>query len=362
MMEVRVAKRIAPRPNSAGFSLEVEFSARPGITALFGPTTAGKTLTLDVIAGFARPDAGRILLEDRILFDAASRVNLPPRLRNCGYVLRDDALFPHMTVRQNLIFAAQQQPRLERHRRVNELLDRFHLTDVAARRPQEMPRGQKQCCAIARALGSSPRVLLLDEPARGLDAVWRSELYRLLREIRADCQIPILLVTQDLEECCQLADEMLILQKGRLVQSGPPRQILEQPAGVDIARLLGISNLFQAEIMALDPGRNTSRVRFGDQELTGPYFPGHLLGDRVWLCARAEDLRVMQHNGTRPEPNQLSANLLRVSEKSRAVRLEFSGDISVELPYQEFEQLKDNKDWLVEFPPAALRVLREVPR
>jgi molybdate transport system ATP-binding protein len=357
MMEVRVAKRIASRLDSAAFSLDVEFQAPPGITALFGPTIAGKTLTLDVIAGFARPDAGRILLDDRILFDAASRVDLPPRLRNCGYVLRRDALFPNMTVRQNLIFAAQQQPGLERHRRVNEMIERFHLTDVAARRPQEMSRGQKQSCAIARALSSSPRVLLLDEPASGLDAAWRSELYRMLREIRADFEIPVLLVSQDLEECCQLGDEMLILQEGRILQSGRPRQILEQPAGVDVARLLGISNLFQAEITALDPGRNTSRVRFGDKELTGPYFPGHLRGDRVWLCVRAEDLRVVRHDGARPEANQLAASLLRVSEKSRSVRLEFSNDISVELSRQEFERVKDNKEWLVEFPAGALRVV-----
>jgi molybdate transport system ATP-binding protein len=356
MMEVRVTKRITGQRESPGFSLEIEFPARPGITALFGPAVAGKTLTLDLIAGFCRPDAGRILLDDRILFDAASRVNLPPRLRNCGYICRNDALFPHMTVRQNLVFAARQQPRLERHRRVNDILERFRLTDVAALPPQELSQGQKQCCAMARALSSSPRTLLLDEPARGLDASWRGELYRLMHEVRAEFQIPILLATQDLEECCQLADEMLVLQEGRLVQSGRPRQILEQPASVAVARLLGISNLFPVEILALDPGRNTSRVRFGGQELAGPYFPGHLRGDRVWLCVRAEDLRVMR-NGLRPEPNQLPATLLRVSEKVRAVRLEFSGDISVELPQDEFERLKDNKDWLVEFPPTALRVL-----
>jgi molybdate transport system ATP-binding protein len=357
MMEVRVAKRIGPREDLAAFDLKVEFDARPGITTLFGTAGAGKTLTLDVIAGFARPDAGRILLDDRILFDAAARVNLPPRLRNCGYVLPDDALFPHMTVRQNLVFAAQQQPRLERHRRVNELLERFHLTDVAALRPHEMARGQRQRCALARALSCSPRALLLDEPAYGLDAASSSELYRLLREVRNDLQIPIVLASRDLDECFQIGEEMLVLQEGRIVQSGRPRQILEQPASVEVARLLGISNLFQAEITALDPGRNTSRVRFRDQELTGPYFPGHLRGDRVWVCVRAEDLRALQHNGARPEGNQLPASLLRVSEKARSVRLEFSGDIAVELPHQEFERLKDNKDWLVEFPPTALRVL-----
>jgi molybdate transport system ATP-binding protein len=357
MIAARIAKHFPPRTDAAGFTLDIEFQARAGVTALFGASGAGKTLTLDAIAGFTRPDAGRILLDDKILFDAASHVNLRPQQRNCGYVFQNYALFPHMTLRQNLVFAADRQPRLERHRRVNEMLERFHLTDVSGRRPHEISGGQKQRCSIARALIGSPRLLLLDEPARGLDAPLRAELYSLLREIQVDFQIPILLVTHDLDECFELAEEMLILRDGRIVQSGAPRKILEQPANVEVARLVGIANLFEAEITALDPGRNTSRLRFQDREVTGTYFPGHLLGDRVWLCVRAEELRVTGHNGARPEPNQVPAKLLRVSEKPQSVRLEFSGDIAVELPRQEFERQKDNKDWLVEFPPDALRVL-----
>jgi len=357
MIEARIAKRFPAGPESAGFSLEIEFQARAGVTALFGPSGAGKTLTLDSIAGFSRPDAGRILLDDQILFDAAAHVNLRPQHRTCGYVFQKYALFPHMTLRQNLVFAADRQPRLERHRRVNEMLERFHLADVSGRRPHEVSGGQKQRCSIARALIGSPRLLLLDEPAQGLDAPLRAELYSLLREIRADFQIPILLVTHDLDECFELAEEMLIIRDGRIVQSGAPRRILEQPANVEVARLLGIPNLFEAEITALDPGRNTSRLRFQNYELTGTYFPGRLLGDRVWLCVRAEDLRVAPHNGSKPEVNQVPAKLMRVAEKPQSVRLEFSGDISVEMSRQEFGRQKDNKEWLVEFPPAALRVL-----
>jgi molybdate transport system ATP-binding protein len=357
MMQVRIARRFPPQPDSAAFSLEIEFQARAGVTALFGASGAGKTVTLDCIAGFTRPDEGRILLDDQILFDAVSHVNLRPQQRNCGYVFQNYALFPHMTLRQNLAFAAERRPRLERHRRVTEMLERFHLADVSGRRPHEVSGGQKQRCSIARALIGSPRLLLLDEPARGLDALLRAELYSLLRQIRTDFQIPVLLVTHDLEECFELAEEMLIIRDGRIVQSGPPRKILEQPASVEVARLLGIANLFEAEITALDPGRNTSRLRFQDREITGTYYPGHLLGDRVWLCARAEELRVARHNGSRPELNQLPAKLLLVSEKPQSVRLEFSGDISVELPRQEFERQKDNKDWLIEFPPGSLKVL-----
>jgi molybdate transport system ATP-binding protein len=359
MMEARLAKRFAPGPDSFEFLLDFEFQARPGITALFGPAGTGKTLTLDAISGFLQPDVGRILLDDRILFDAASGVNLPPRQRNCGYILQNDALFPHMTVRQNLVFAADRLPRLERHRRVKDMLDRFQLSEVSARRPHELSAAVKQRCSLARALMGPPRLLLLDDPARRLDPPSRAELYRLLQEIRAEFQIPVILATFDLDACVSLADQMLILRDGRIAQKGRPREILDRPTSIEVARLLGISNIFQAEIMALDPGRNTSRLRFHDQELIGTYLPGHLLGDRVWVCVRAEDLRVTQQNGARPESNQIAAKLLRIAKKTQSVRLEFSGDISVELPWSEFERQKDgdNEEWLVEFPPAALRVL-----
>ena len=357
MIEARITKRFPPGPDSAAFSLEIDFQGGPGITVLFGPSGAGKTLALDCIAGFTRPEQGRILLDDQILFDAASGVNLRPQQRNCGYVFQNYALFPHMTLRQNLVFAAERHPRLERHRRVTEMLDRFHLSEVSGRRPHEVSGGQKQRCSIARALIGSPRLLLLDEPARGLDAPLRIELYALLRKVRSEYAVPILLVTHDLEECFELAEQMLIIREGHVVQSGSPRKILEQPASAEVARLLGISNLFEAEIAGLDPGCNTSRLRLNDYELVGTYFPGRMLGDRVWICARAEELSAAVHNGSKPGMNQIPAKLLRVSEKPQSVRLEFSGEISVEMSRQEFERQKDNKEWLVEFPPAALRAL-----
>src|SRR5206468_6108427 len=132
------------------------------ITVLYGPSGSGKTLTLDSIAGFLAPDAGRIMLGNRILFDAEARVNLRPQGRTCGYVFQNYALFPHMTVRQNLVFAAHGLPRLERHRRIGELLDRFKLTDLAGRYPRELSGGQKQRASIARALIAEPAALLLD--------------------------------------------------------------------------------------------------------------------------------------------------------------------------------------------------------
>jgi molybdate transport system ATP-binding protein len=357
MIHARIGKKFPPGGESPGFGLEIEFQAAAGVTVLFGPSGSGKTLTLESIAGFVTPDAGRIMLDDKILFDAAAGVNVPPRRRHCGYVFQNYALFPHMTLRQNLLFGAERWPRLERHRRVNEMLERFHLAEAAGRRPHELSGGEQQRCSIARVLVREPKLLLLDEPARGLDKPLRAELYALLRQVRAEFNIPILLVTHDIDECFELGDTMLVLRQGRLVQSGPPRKVADQPAGVEVARLLGIANIFPAEILSLDPGRNTSRLRLEEFELATPYLPGHLRGDRVWVCARAGDLRVAASDGSKPGVNQVPARLARVADTPYGVRLEFSGGIRVDVSRDEYERSKDNKEWLVEFPPQLLRVV-----
>jgi len=313
-------------------------------------------LTLDCIAGFERPDEGRVLLDDDILFDGAAGVHLPPRSRRCGYVFQNYALFPHLTLRKNLEFAAERLPRLERHRKVTEMLDKFHLTEMAGRRPYQLSGGQKQRCSIARALIGAPRVLLLDEPARGLDAPLRTELYSVLRRVRSEFSIPVLLVTHDFDECLALGDEMIVLRAGKVVQTGTPQKIMEQPASVEIARLLGVFNLLPAEIRALDPARNSSQVRLGEFDLTGPYFPSCLIGDRVWLCVRPDMLSVAPRNG-RPGTNQIPLALLRKIERPDRLRLEFEGDIAVELDRSEFEQYRDVKEFVVEFPPSGLRIL-----
>lgn len=356
MIQARIRKQYAPGPESAGFSLDLDFQASRGFTVLFGPSGAGKTLTLDSIAGFVRPDEGRILLDDQILFDGESSVHVPPQARHCGYVFQNYALFPHMTLRQNLEFAADRIARLERHRKVKEMLDQFHLADVSGRRPYELSGGQKQRCSIARALIGAPRLLLLDEPARGLDATLRMELYAVLRQVRDDFDLPVLLVTHDFEECLELGDEMIVLRDGRVVQAGPPSKIAEQPANVDVAKLLGLFNLLPVEIKGLDPGRNVSRLGFQNFELTGPYFPGRLIGDRVWLCVRPDSLSAAPRDG-RLGMNRLPATLLRKIEKPDRTRLEFAGDIAVELERSKCETYGNVKDWVIEFPQLGLRVL-----
>jgi molybdate transport system ATP-binding protein len=357
MIEARIRKEYPRAKGSAAFSLDIEFQADTGVSVLFGPSGAGKTLTLDAIAGFLRPDAGRILLDDMLLFDGASGVCLSPQSRHCGYVFQNYALFPHMTLRDNLAFAAERLPRLERHRKVQEMIARFQLEEVATRAPHELSGGQRQRGSIARALLAAPRLLLLDEPARGLDAPLRADLYNVIREVRKAFQIPVVLVTHDLEECFALGDEMHVLREGRIVQSGTPESVVERPATLEVARLLGLYDLFEAEVRMLDPASNTSRLRFGEFELSAPYLPGKFKGDHVWVYVLPERVKAVPRDGRRAGANQIPATVERMIDRPHGIRLEFSNGLRAEVGREAFAGWGGTREWLIEYPAGELRAL-----
>lgn len=351
MIAAEISKRFPPGLESAGFDLEIAFEAEPGVTAFYGPSGSGKTLTLDALAGFVAPDRGRLELDGRILFDAESRVNVPPRDRGCGYVFQNYALFPHMTLRGNLEFAAHALPRLERHRRIAELLERFKLADLAGRYPRELSGGQKQRASIARALIAQPKMLLLDEPGRGLDAELRADFYSLVRETAARLEIPMLLVTHDLDECFALASKVLLFDSGRIVHRAPPLDLLRNPGTAAVARMLGDFNLFEAEVLALDPGRGTSRLRMLGVDFAGPNLRGCFKGDRVTLCARTEELRLASN----PGENRIRAMLRRSTDRPQAIRADFGDGLLVDVP-RDVWAAKPDAVW-VEIPAEALRQL-----
>jgi ABC-type Fe3+/spermidine/putrescine transport system ATPase subunit len=288
-----------------------------------------------------RPDSGRILRDDVLLFDAEARVHVPPRRRACGYLPQRDALFPQMTVRQNLAFAAT-GARLERHRRNAEMIEKFQLADAAAHRPAELDSAQRARAAIARALLAAPKLLLVDEP---------DFAEALFFQMRAEFKGPVLLATRSLERCAAMADQMLVLDRGRILRRGSPREVIDQPESIAVARLLGIPNLFECTIAGLDPGRKSSRLEFPGFQIAAPYLPGHFRGDRLWIAIRPERVRV--HSGE----HTVAARLLRVSYRPEWVRLEFEGGLVADIPPEEYARQKDNKEWRVELPADALRVL-----
>lgn len=357
-LEVEIKKSYPGGPGSAAFNLSVAFSAGDGIIVLFGPSGSGKTLTLESIAGFVRPDEGRVRLNGETVFDSAAGIDLPARSRRCGYVFQKDALFPHMTVRENLQFAAAALPPEETERRIQEALSRFGLLDLAARFPHEISGGERQRCSIARTLVGRPRFLLLDEPARGLDIGLRQQLYGILRQVRTEYRLPLLLVTHDLEEAFELGDRMLVCQEGRIVQDGPPREVYERPVSATVARLLGIPNLFEGQIIELDSAENVTRLRAAGFELTAEFMAGYQPGDRIGCCIRPEQVLATPRNGA-PGPGQRVLPLVRAVEMSDQVRLEFPGAVCAQVPRVAYEPTREAREWVIEFPAGAVWVFPE---
>lgn len=233
MLQVQVELHVG------AFDLDVSFEASGGITALFGPSGAGKTLTLRSIAGLVTPRAGRITLADRVVFATADGVDLPPQARGFGFVFQHYALFPHLTVEQNVGFGLHRLERADRAERVHRLLELVALEGLEQRRPAQLSGGQQQRVALARALATEPKLLLLDEPFAAVDLRVRRRLREELRRIHQMTGTPMLLVTHDLHEVKQLSDSLVLVEHGRVLASGPTASVLDQPQDSELMELLG---------------------------------------------------------------------------------------------------------------------------
>jgi molybdate transport system ATP-binding protein len=246
---VRIRKRLR---NGSGpdFTLDTDFSVPAGFTILFGASGAGKTTLLDCIAGLQHPDGGRIAIGETVLFDSISGVNVPPNRRAAGYLLQSLALFPHMTVKQNVDYGLTHLERAEREHRRREILASFRISELAGRRPSEVSGGERQRAALARALVTRPRLLLLDEPLTALDAATKGKIVDDLRAWIRRHRIPILYVTHNRDEVFALGENVLVLEAGRVLAQGLPQDVLSRPRTESIAQLAGFENIFDCEVSA----------------------------------------------------------------------------------------------------------------
>ena len=243
------------------FVLEAEFRAAPGFTILFGPSGAGKTTVLDCVAGLTRPDSGRITIGDHILFDAAQHFSLSVAKRRVGYVFQSLALFPHLTVEQNLQFGLMHLPQAKRRERASAILHAFRIADLARRYPREISGGESQRVALARSLVINPAVLLLDEPLAALDAATKSKIIDDLRQWNQAHRIPILYVTHSREEVFALGERVIVLNAGRIAAQGTPHEVIEAPRQETVAQLVGFENIFDAVVEAVHSERGTMVCR-----------------------------------------------------------------------------------------------------
>jgi molybdate transport system ATP-binding protein len=232
------------------FHLRPQFEAEDEMVVLLGPSGSGKSLTLRALAGLLTPDVGRIELPSGPVFDSDASVNLPPQSRSVGYVVQDLALFPHLSVAENLAFALDGWPKQAQRARVQELVEMLGLQGMEGRLPRETSGGQQQRVALGRALAANPRVLLLDEPFSALDAPIRNALRREVTRLRRQLGLLALFVTHDLQEAYALADRVAIYDDGAVLQCGPRAEVFRNPASVRVAQLLEARNIFEGHVVS----------------------------------------------------------------------------------------------------------------
>jgi len=272
--------------------------------SLLGPSGCGKTTTLRLIAGFEQPSMGRIML------DGADMAGVAPHKRNVNTVFQSYALFPFLSVYDNVAFGLRYQklPKREAATRVHEALDLVELGSFAKRRPSTLSGGQQQRAALARALVLGPAVLLLDEPLGALDAKLRRSLKVELKKLQERVGITFLYVTHDQEEALTMSDRLAVMNSGRIVQIGDPRQVYEEPADTYVADFLGVSNLMEVDVVERGPGTAYS-IRIGESALDVERGDVDSLGS-AHAVIRPERVRIEEHSTA--GPNRVPAMVERL--------------------------------------------------
>jgi ABC-type sulfate/molybdate transport systems, ATPase component len=225
-----------------GFKLQVSLSGEQEIIGVLGASGSGKSMLLNSVAGLIKPDKGNIAFDDVTFFDSERKINIPPRERKTGYLFQNYAMFPHLTVAENIAFGLGKLSREEQNKIVSELLERFHLADMGKRYPSQISGGQQQRVALARALAVNPRILLLDEPFSALDAHLKTHMLKEMLESLKKFSGTTLFVTHNMAEAYHLCDRIIVLNNGKVETMGPKEDVFFRPPSLATARITGCRN------------------------------------------------------------------------------------------------------------------------
>ncbi len=277
------------RKSYGDFILDCEADFDDGVTAVFGRSGSGKTTLLDCIAGMTSPDSGEIRVQGSPLFSSGGRVDLAPEKRRFGYVFQHGALFPHMSVQENVKYGYALTSDAERRLEPDEVVSLLGISHLMDRGVKNLSGGERQRVALARALAASPRALLLDEPLASLDAAHRASILTYLRHVSEQLGTPMVYVSHSLSEVMALATNTLALSEGRRVAYGPTGEVMAHPDVAQIADYSTLENILEAEIVSTDPSTGTSVLRLGETDLVGPPTTA-VPGEQVTISIRAGDI------------------------------------------------------------------------
>ncbi len=361
MLELQICKRLN------AFHLNIDLCApEEKIVVLFGASGAGKSMTLAAISGLVTPDSGRIAIGERVLFDSARGIDLPPQQRHIGLVKQDLALFPHLTAAQNIAYGLFNQPRDVTETRVRDFVRLTNLVGFETRKPTELSGGQQQRVALARALAIQPSLLLLDEPFSALDRPTRLELRDEVKRLQQKLRTNVLMVTHDLGEAYALADYLAVFDRGQLLQFDQPDRVLRAPKNLRVAQVVGVKNILPGVVVA------PARVRVGERELEAPAenFP---TGARVFVCVRPERVTLIRMDRFPPPPqNLIEGDVIEEQSDGTNVTLIFRAqgerllqnrafDLQIDTPVYVYERLNlaRERHWTVSIKKTQMHVIAD---
>lgn len=291
---------VAIRHKFPTITLDLDCRAGAGVTAIFGPSGAGKTTLVNAVAGLMRPHEGTISLGDETLFDAASRVHIPSAKRRIGYVFQDGRLFPHMSVADNIRFGTRFSPKGLDRAQERHLIDLLGLELLLPRRPGTLSGGEKQRVALARAWLSQPRLLLMDEPLAALDEPRKDEIFPYLDRLRDVARVPILYVSHNLAEVARLADDLIVLQNGRVALSGRAEDVLSDPKALPLLGIREAGAILSARVVSREAD-GLSRLALSGGEMILPGVTA-APGTTIRLRVLAQDVLI-----SRVDPDRISS-------------------------------------------------------
>ncbi len=334
--------KLSFRKRLGDFQLEIDHTVTEKVTAFLGPSGSGKSTLLNCISGILNPDEGELLFSGQTLYSSFQKKRVPPEKRDFGYVFQEGYLFPHLTVQQNISYGRPRRPSDNAQIDIGTIIDILEIGELLSRYPNQLSGGQRQRVAVARALGMSPRLLLMDEPLTSLDAGLKNRILPYLYHIKEAFDIPLLYVTHSISEVMALADEAFLLSEGRITGRGEPHQLLTSPSALPVAQMTGVENILSLPVVVASEERGVTELALGEQRLMVSYTQTKL-GATMPIAIRARDIIV----AIDPDLRMSARNILRGTIRQIAVqagRVMLSVDIeghllSVEVTSDAREQL-----------------------
>lgn len=302
------------------FALEASFALDQPVTGLFGSSGSGKSTLLNLVAGLAHPDKGWLKLGDKFLFDSRKNINLSSNKRQVGVVFQDSQLFPHLAIKQNLLYGYKRTAKNQRRFEVAEIIDLLEIGHLLKKRPTQLSGGEKQRVGLGRALLASPQFLLLDEPLASLDQGLKGQILPFLKRVKDELELPMVYISHSMEEILHLTDHLVVINNGRILGAGHFYDVINTEAVQGFANSMGLENIITVSIIEHDKESGHTIAQIQGNRLLLPYSEKFSIGERCYISVRSSEIAIAkQHIAHISIQNQLKGNIVNCQKSASCV-------------------------------------------